>query len=360
MKKLKRFLIIFTIVTLTVVALVIIFISPITKYLIQKYDEKYTGRQITLDWAYVNPFSGYLHLHNLKIYEYKSDSVFLAASGLSVHVSVRKLFSHTLQLNSATLDNLVVHVIKDHKTMNFESIIDKFSSGDSSQAPAKNKKPLHVNLGPLKITNGEIHYMDKQTPFIYYIKIGNFETPGKRWDVDTMAFTYSFASGPSKGSMQGQFDINFKTSAYQLSDRIVSFDLKPMEQYVKDLANYGNLRVVLDANLTAKGNFHNAENIIASGNIVLSDFHLGKNPEDDYMSFKQLRLVVSELSPKNKKYVLDSVLLVHPYVKYERYDHTDNLSTMFAKKGGGKEDPEKLNIIIAIGQYIKSLSREFF
>jgi hypothetical protein len=364
MKKLKKFLIIFAITTLLVVALVIIFISPLTKYLIQKYDEKYTGRQITLDWAYVNPFSGYLHLQNLKIYEYKSDSIFLAASGLSVHVSIQKLFSHTLQINSATLDNLVVHVIRDHKTINFQSIIDKFSAGDSSQPSNKKTTPLHVNLGPLKITNGEIHYNDKQVPFIYYIKNANFETPGKRWDVDTMAFTYSFASGPSKGSMQGQFDINFKTSDYRLSDRIVAFDLKPMEQYAKDLANYGNMRAVLDADLTAKGNFHNAEDIIASGHIALSDFHLGKNPEDDYMSFERLGLVVTELSPKNNQYILDSLSLVHPYVKYERYDHTDNLSSMFAKKGSGgvgvNGEPEKLNIIITIGRYIKSLSREFF
>ena len=362
MKKLKRFLIIFTIIVLVFVALVIVFISPITKYLIQKYDEKYTGRQITLDWAYVNPFTGYLHLQNLKIYEYKSDSIFLAASGLSIHVSVSKLFSHTLQINSASLDNLVVHVIKDQKTMNFSSIIEKLSGGDSTQSTDTKKTPLHVNLGPLKITNGEIHYNDTQIPFVYYIKKANFETPGKQWDVDTMAFTYSFASGPTKGTMQGQFDINFKTSAYRLSDRIVAFDLKPMEQYVKALANYGNLRAVLDADLTAIGNFHNAEDINAYGHIALSDFHLGKNPEEDYMSFEQLRLVVTGLSPKDNQYNIDSLSLVHPYVKYERYDHTDNLSTMFAKGSGGGEngDPGKGNIIISIGRYIRSLSHEFF
>jgi hypothetical protein len=364
MKKLKKFLIISSILILTFVALVIIFISPITKYLIQKYDEKYTGRQITLDWAYVNPFTGYLHLQNLKIYEYKSDSIFLAASGLSVHVSLLKLFSHTLQLNSATLDNLVVQVINDHKRMNFDNIIEKFSSGDSSKVPAKNKTPLRVNLGELKITNGEIHYWDKQIPVIYYIKNGNFETPGKSWDVDTMAFKYSFASGPSKGTMQGQFEINFKTSDYRLTDRIVTFDLKPMEQYLKDLASYGNMRAVLDADLSATGNFHNSEDIVAAGHVALSDFHLGKNPEDDYMSFERLGIVVTRLSPKNNQYNLDSLSLVRPYVKYERYDHTDNLSAMFAKKGAGNGvesgDPGKVNIIIAIGRYIKSLSKEFF
>jgi hypothetical protein len=364
MKRFKRPLIIFVITVMLIVAVVIIFISPITKYLIQKYDEKFTGRQITLDWALVNPFSGYVHLHNLKIYEYKSDSVFLSASGLTVRVSLLKLFSHTLQLNSASMDNLVVYVVRDNKTMNFQTIIDKFSTGDSTKPAAKKSTPLRVNLGELKITNGEIHYNDKQVPFVYYIKKADFETPGKQWNVDTMAFTYSFASGPYKGTMQGLFDINFKTSDYRLTDRIVSFDLKPMEQYAKELASYGNMRAILDADLKAKGNFHNSEDIVASGKIALSDFHLGKNPDEDYMSFKQLRLVIPELSPKNNLYNLDSISLIHPYVKYERYDHTDNLSAMFAKKGSGDGstggDPGKTNIIIAIGRYIRSLSKEFF
>ena len=60
-----------------VVALVLIllFISPIAKFLIEKYDEKYTGRKITLDWAYVNPFTGFIHLSNVKISEAKKDTL---------------------------------------------------------------------------------------------------------------------------------------------------------------------------------------------------------------------------------------------------------------------------------------------
>lgn len=364
MKRLKRVSIIIIITMLLVAALVIIFISPVTKYLIQKYDEQYTGRQITLDWAYVNPFTGYIHLSNVKIYEYKSDSVFFSAGGLSADVSVMKFFSHSFQLNSATLDHLFIKVIRDHKRMNFQGIIDKLSEGDSTKPAATSKSPVHVNLGKLKINDAEIHYTDKQTPFDYYIKKGNFETPGKHWDEDSMAFAYSFLSGPSNGSMQGQFNVNFKTSDYMLADRIAGFDLKPMEQYVKDLANYGNLQAVLDANLRAKGNFHDAENIVASGHVALRDFHLGKSHGDDYMSFEKLGVAVTELSPVNNKYFFDSITLAHPYVKYERYDNTDNLETMFGKKGSHisstKANPEKLNIIITIGQYIKALANNFF
>ena len=93
--KIKNFKLIKTIVIITssiiiAVALVIIFISPIAYYLISKYSEKYTGRQIKMDWVYVNPFTGYVHISNLKIYESKlnqayenGDSIFFSAKGLT-------------------------------------------------------------------------------------------------------------------------------------------------------------------------------------------------------------------------------------------------------------------------------------
>ena len=49
------------------VTVVILMISPITKYLIEKYDEQVLGRQILVDWVYVNPFTGYVHISNLRI-----------------------------------------------------------------------------------------------------------------------------------------------------------------------------------------------------------------------------------------------------------------------------------------------------
>src|SRR5882672_3076117 len=85
--------------------LIILFISPITKYLVEKYDEKYTGRQIKMDWAYVNPFTGYVHFSNLKIYESKSDSLFFSAQGLSANFSLLKILSKTYEISQLTLDH---------------------------------------------------------------------------------------------------------------------------------------------------------------------------------------------------------------------------------------------------------------
>src|ERR1041384_3031942 len=103
MIKLKKPLLIFISTIVLIMVVVIIFISPITKYLVEKYDEKYTGRQITMDWAYVNPFTGYIHFSNLKIYELKSDSIFFSANSVSANFALHKLFSKTYEISECTL-----------------------------------------------------------------------------------------------------------------------------------------------------------------------------------------------------------------------------------------------------------------
>ncbi len=88
----KVFLVSFGIISLLVI-LIILCASPIAKYLIQKYDVEFTGREITVDWVYLNPFTGYIHVNDLKIYEHNSEVEFLTAKGLSANFAMLKLLS---------------------------------------------------------------------------------------------------------------------------------------------------------------------------------------------------------------------------------------------------------------------------
>src|SRR5512140_2108084 len=97
--KLKGILFIITSSIIIITVVVILFISPITKYLVKKYDVEYTGRQITIGRTFVNPFSGNIHFSNFKIYEEKSDSIFFSADGVDVNVAMFKLFSKTYEIS---------------------------------------------------------------------------------------------------------------------------------------------------------------------------------------------------------------------------------------------------------------------
>src|ERR1700679_3884246 len=138
-KRWKKALIILGIIFVLIPTLIIIFISPITKYVVEKYSIKYTGRQIKMNWAYVNPFTGHVHFNNLKVYEAApndssgrtySDSIFFSAEGISVDFAMHKLLSKTYEITDLTLDKPKGTLILNKRNdFNFNDIILRFDTG---------------------------------------------------------------------------------------------------------------------------------------------------------------------------------------------------------------------------------------
>ncbi len=343
--------------------LIIVFISPIAKYIVEKYDEKYTGRQITMDWAYVNPFTGYVHFDNFKFYEYKSDSSFLSCDGVSAQLNISKLFSKEYEIENLTLSKPIITVIQLKKIVfNFTDLIEKFSKN-----PDKAKKdttPVHFNLLKIKVEDGIFVFHEKMTPINYAIKNVNIESTGIHWNADTINTKFSFDAGIGSGHIQGHFNINTALLEYRTAIVIKKFDLNIIEQYMKALTNYGTFRAYVDADVKARGSLKESRNLDAHGNVMISDFHFGKSRAEDFASFDKFVLAINQLNPLKKKYMIDSVSLFHPFVKYEKYDHLDNIQNIFGKGGanvkGTAKDPEKFNLIIEIARYVKLLSKNFF
>jgi hypothetical protein len=353
-------LLIGTSVPAVIVGIAILFISPITKYLVEKYDLKYTGRQITLDWAFVNPFTGYVHFNNLNVYELESDSVFLSIEGVNANFALLKMLSGTYEISELTLNKPQGIIIQIDSNLNFDDLILRFSKKVDS---VKAVSAVHFNMLNIKIVGGEFYYRERVTPINYFITKVNIESPGLYWDTDTIAAKFSFLSGIGGGGMNGNFTINTKNSDFRLAVQAQKFDLNLMEQYLRELTNFGYFTGNIDADLKVKGNFKSAENVSFEGLLAINDFRTGEKPGDDYASFHKLALAIIELSPNNHKYLFDSVSLNNPYFKYERYDYLDNLTRMFVSEestNAVESQGGKFNLVLEIGNYIKRLSQNFF
>ncbi|HXB40757.1 MAG TPA: DUF748 domain-containing protein [Bacteroidia bacterium] len=361
MHKLKKALLIFTSIAAIIGVIVVLCISPLTKYLIEKYDEKYVGRQITMNWAYVNPFTGYVHFNDLKIYESRSDNIFISAKGFSANISIIKLFSSTYEISELILDSPHGVISQNKNKLNLDDLIIRFSSAGDS---VSKKQPVRFSILNIKINEGEFYYREELIPINYFIKKVTIESSGLQWNSDTIAVRFSFLPGQGSGNMEGNFTINTKNLNYRLATILHNFDLNIIQQYLKDLANYGNFSANLDADIKATGSFTNKEDIKATGMLAINKFHFGKTKKEDYASFEKLSLNIIELNPGSFKYYFDSVSLRHPYLKYELYDHLDNIQAMFGKNGSNvasvNADPAKFNLVIEIANYIKVLSKNFF
>ncbi|MBK7967036.1 MAG: DUF748 domain-containing protein [Bacteroidetes bacterium] len=357
----KKVLIRTVVVLISIPFFVILFISPITKYLIQKYDLQYTGRQIETDWAYVNPFTGFIHLNGIKMLEMKSDSVFFSAEGMSLNISMHKLFSKTYEITQLDLDQPRFSIIQEKKILNFSDLIEKFTPKEPRDT---SKAPVKFNVLDINLKDGKVYFRDKLIPINYFVQNVNIHSPGIKWDSDSIATEFSFESGMGSGRMQGEFAINTSSKDYRMAVVVTKFDLNIIEQYLKDLTNYGTFSAFLDADLKSSGTFKKVENVTTSGSIVISDFHFGKTPKEDYASFEKLAIAINVISPKLKKFHYDSISLTKPYFKYEKYDYLDNLQTIFGQNGSNLKEADnseaQFNLIIEIADYIRELSKNFF
>ena len=349
-------------IAVAIVALMILFISPLTKYVVEKYDEEYLGRQIEMDLAYVNPFTGYVYFNDVTVYEANSDSVFFQAKSVSANFLVYKMWSNTYEITELKLTKPKAYFIQHDSLMNLDDIIERFTSGDS--LPGKDPdKPTRFSINSIIIDDGEFHYREEVIPVNYFIKAVNIVSTGFRWDSDTMAATYSFVPGNDSGEAKGNFTMNIKNQDYRIAAQLAKYDLNFIEQYMMDFAKHGNFDANLDADIHATGNFKDAQKLDARGLIAINKFKFGKNAKEDYASFDKLVLDIRQLNPAQHKYTFDSAILTKPYFKYERYDYLDNYSTMFGVKGENVEasaSSSTFNLIFEIADYVEQLSRNFF
>lgn len=361
MAKYKKILMIIGISIASLLILIIAFISPLSKYLVEKYDVEFTGREITMDWAYLNPFTGYIHFDNLVIFEYKSDSIFFEAKGLSANLAMTKLFSKTYEISEISLNKPIGKVIHYKNDFNFTDVIEKFSSDEPDEEP---ENPIRFNMLDIEVIDGEFHYKESKGSVNYFIKNVDITSKGLRYDVDSLVVDISFLSGLGEGKIGGEFVMNLDNLDYKIAAKVERLDLIVIKQYLKDLTNYGTFTAMLDGDMTSFGNFGEVDSLSIYGYLTVSDFHFGKNTFEDYASFDNFTIAIEKLSLKDKVYNYDSISLSKPFFNYELYDNLDNIQTMFGKSGGNVASAnaasDEFNLVIGIAKLVRSLSQNFF
>lgn len=352
--KRKKIAVILTLSVVGLVALVVLFISPITKYLVERYDVRFTGREIKMNWAYVNPFTGYMHLDGLQIMENERPTPFISMDGLTLNFGMLKMLGGTYEISELKLVNPKVMIEQKGRKLNFSDLLTRFGSDEKKKDTTSG--PVRFSLLETTIENGEFHFMEPTIPINYFIKKVNLTSTGFQWDNDTTQSEFSLNNGLGSGTIKGNLKLNIKSLDYEAKINVEKFDLQLIQQYLKQISKYGTIRAILDADLHSTGNFNEEKNVDAEVSAKVSDFHFGKNKDNDFVSFQSLQLHYNRVNPKEGIYDFDTISLVKPYFKFERYDSSDNIHTLF----GGKlakvsSDKEQFNLIIELSRYVQRM-----
>jgi hypothetical protein len=355
MKWLRRILFILFIVIVSALLLLVIFISPIAKWAIEKYSVEYTGRQIKMDKLSINLFTGSIHSNGLIIYEAKSSKLFFECNELYANIVVHKLLSSEYEIPEIKLGHPILTIIEKGNRFNFSDLIERFGK----KAPAENNK----NSGPVKWSIKKAEVMDATITYINTSPYNSVKLVHCNIDIPGISYTnkvysintnFSFASG---GDVKGKISFDKNSWVYGILADINKFDIKPFYTYLKDYLKVNSLDGFISTHLTITGNMHKATEVAASGNITVDGFSIVDNVGDKLTAIDKMSIQIDSLNTEKNIYRFASITLLNPYLKLEMYKDGYNFNRLSTSPASNTDTSKTTysNIFVMISDYVQNI-----
>lgn len=354
-KRLRKILIL----VFSIFIIFLIILQFVLAPIIEKQGSKLTGRKVTLNTAFVNPLSGQVYLNGITCSEQGTDSLFFSAQKLTINLRMRSLLQGEFDLQELDLHEPTISIVQFKRdSFNFSGLIDKFSSGKKDSSRQKEKS--HLNLGKISVHNATIRFRDVFTPVDFSLLSFDITAKMPERNSDTLNCSFAFKSGTGEGQADGYFNMNTAAGSYLTHFVFRRFDLGIIGQYLRDFSKNGKFKAMINADITARGNFSDAQQLEAKGGVGLYNFSFKKWDGTDFASFKKVVLKIDGISPAKKLYRLDSISVVEPFLHYEKYDKTDNVTVLFGKGNKNEEGVQEFNLAVEIARYMRLLAKNFF
>lgn len=342
--KIGKFILKLILIVVTLMIILILIASPLTRYLVEKYDVKYTGREIEVGRVFLNPLTGNVKLKNLKIYELNSDTVFFSMRTFKADLSIVKLLTESYQVNSLLIDHPEISISRTDTLFNFTDLIKKFAVEADT-----NKELLHLNILNIRVRQGKVHYTETENPVNLTLSKINFISSGKYWDRDSIDGEFSLI--PDTGEMKGNFTVNTKNKNYQFKMNLNNFNLASFQGLLSGILKKASLSAIIDLDFRAKGNYGDLMDIDATGTLDINGLHLGNGKGDDITSIKRFLADFKQLNPKKNIYHFGQILIDSLSVNYMRYDTLDNITLLMGSNAEKNDTIQKIdsaNILLKI------------
>ncbi|RYZ90929.1 MAG: translocation/assembly module TamB, partial [Proteobacteria bacterium] len=119
-------------------------------------------------------------------FEDQKKDTLLAGERLAVDISLFKLLSSEVEINSVALKGITANISRDKDSVfNFQYIIDAF---DSKEPKKKDSKPMKISVKKIDLDNIRFKLNDAISKNAFAAKLDHFDTQFNRFDLDGMDF----------------------------------------------------------------------------------------------------------------------------------------------------------------------------
>lgn len=348
MKKGLRILLWVVGIVLALVIIVSLLAGPIAKGYVNGHGEELTGRKVHVEHVGLNLLTGTVNVRGLDVYEDDGEDVFAGFDTLDVRAHLLQIPFKVINLRHITLSGLHANVIQEGKRFNFASLIEHFSSDDSTEVEDTTPSGWVMKFYNINIRHASLNYDDMLNHKGIHLPDINLSVPG-------------FVLGGDEGSEGGlnigfdkggrlNVDANYDTkeSLYHVDVNLEDFSVQNLDSYLADMLRYDDLRGSVNAHITADGNVNDIMKSNIGGTVAVNGVDLtgSKGP---VASFDALTVKVNNINLDDNSFDIGEVRLNGLKATYEQWKEYSNISLLMPKKesqgvtlqSGIEEDDDK-------------------
>lgn len=348
MKKGLRILLWVVGIVLALVIIVSLLAGPIAKGYVNGHGEELTGRKVHVEHVGLNLLTGTVNVRGLDVYEDDGEEVFAGFDTLDVRAHLLQIPFKVINLRHITLSGLHANIIQEGKRFNFASLIEHFSSNDSTEVEDTNPSGWVMKFYNINIRHASLNYDDMLNHKGIHLPDINLSVPG-------------FVLGGDEGSEGGlnigfdkggrlNVDANYDTkeSLYHVDVNLKDFSVQNLDSYLADMLRYDDLRGSVNAHITADGNVNDIMKSSIGGTVAVNGVDL-TGSKGLVASFDALTVKVNNVNLDDNSFDIGEVRLNGLKATYEQWKEYSNISLLMPKKesqgvtlqSGIEEDDDK-------------------
>ncbi len=365
MKWLRRILLGLLITLLAGVFLLLIFISPVAEWAIEKYSPEYIGRQVQMDDLTINLLIGRLRIDNLQVSEANgSEQVWLQCKSITGAINVPGLLLGKYELQYAIVDGLETSVVQNGSSFNFDDLLalpDKYAS-EKAEVEEEETEPANWKIQYIFLTNSKLSYSSKEYNADYTATNLNIYSPVISSSTPRMDFKYSFDISTG-GHLKGAYSINVDDLKYGLHFTSDKLNLGVTYPYVRDFIAINKLEAMLDSDLYLFGNHSNSAYLYTDGMLAVYDVNVIDSLNQSIAAIERFELQMDSVEAHTKYFDFGDITLTGPYIKFELYKEGDNWTRLMklaaAEAGATAAESSYSNPFVIIANYLREYIKDY-
>ncbi|RUA32689.1 MAG: hypothetical protein DSY76_00240 [Bacteroidetes bacterium] len=344
--KFKRIILI-TLAILGVLIIVILAFGPmIAVNQLQKNSKEWVGRKLEIGGFSLNYFTGTVKVNHFTMYESDDKTTFIAFDSLIIDTEPYHLFSNELVVEELGLVGLRTYITQHDSVFNFDDLIVFYSQNSDSivgdeelSDTAQKTEPMVIKVSNIHLNAKEISYtamlLQHETKMVNL----NLVVPYISWNADGGSRAGVQFDLAENGHFGIDLDYNPDSNDFEADVRINNLDLASYYVFVERELNISSLKGMFSTHLLISGNANEIEKTILSGTLNLHDFEVQGENQHKLIALERLNIGLGKIDNFNKRFIIDSVHLIHPFVDFELLDKGTNFDNI-VKEDSTQTKPE--------------------